>query len=43
MNEMFDVYSGILFNKQKFVKGNNKRINYDFKCKEYNELKENMI
>ena len=40
MNEMFDVYSGILFNNQKFKKGNNKRINYTFNCKEYNELKE---
>lgn len=40
MNEMFDVYSGILFNNQKFEKGNNKKINYTFNCKEYNELKE---
>lgn len=40
MNEMFDVYSGILFNNQKFVKGNDKRINYTFNCKEYSELKE---
>ena len=40
MNEMFDVYSGILFNNQKFKKDNNKRINYTFNCKEYNELKD---
>ncbi len=40
MNEMLDVYSGILFNNQKFENGNNLRINYDFDCKEYNELKE---
>ncbi len=40
MNEMLDVYSGILFNNQIFENGNNLRINYDFDCKEYNELKE---
>ncbi len=40
MNEMLGVYSGILFNNQKFENGNNLRINYDFDCKEYNELKE---
>ncbi len=40
MNEMLDVYSGILFNNQKFENENNLIINYDFNCKEYNELKE---
>lgn len=38
--QYLDIYSGILFNNQKFDEGNNEEIIYDFQCPEYLILKE---
>ena len=38
--QLLDVFSGILFNNQKFDKGNNKEIVYNFDCHEFATLKE---
>ncbi len=38
--QYLDIYSGILFNNQKFDEGNNEEIIYDFQCPEYITLKE---
>ncbi len=37
---IIDIYSGILFNNQKFEEGNNKEIIYNFDCPEFVALKE---
>lgn len=38
--QLLDVFSGILFNNQKFDTGNNKEIVYNFECHEFTILKE---
>ena len=38
--QMLDIYSGILFNNQKFDDGNDCKIKYNFDCPEFITLKE---
>lgn len=38
--QLLDVFSGILFNNQKFDEGDNKEIIYNFECPEFETLKE---
>ena len=38
---LFNIYSGILFNNQAFIQGGTAEIVYDFDCPEYKALLEN--
>ncbi len=38
--QCLDIYSGILFNNQKFDEGNNEEITYNFECSEFAILRE---
>ncbi len=38
--QYLDIYSGILFNNQKFEEGNDEEISYDFQCSEFITLRE---